>query len=127
MRSAHRFCALLLALTAGCATAPSTRWVREDVHPVGLRGQDRLLDQARIWSGDSVMEWRVVLITRDSISGIPSSLPDACSGCRLALPVAAVDSLSVGYFTNGQGDRRDGDDGSPWWLPLAILAFVLAP
>jgi hypothetical protein len=125
MRSPYLACALLV-LSAGCATRPSVRWFREDVHPVAVKG-DRLLDQARIWTRDSVMQWRVVLITRDSISGIPDSLPDACSGCRVVLPVAVVDSLSVGYVTNGRGGRGDGDRESPWWLPLAILAFVLAP
>ena len=70
--------------------------MKEDVHPVAVRG-DRRLDRVRIWTHDSVFQWHAVLVTRDSITGIPSSLPAQCDSCRLALPVSAVDSLNVGY------------------------------
>jgi hypothetical protein len=70
--------------------------MKEDIHPVAVQG-DRRLDRARIWTGGRVLLWHAVLVTRDSISGIPSSLPTPCDSCRLALPVSAVDSLSVGY------------------------------
>jgi len=117
---------LMLALAAGCATAPSDHWVREDVHPVAVKG-DRLLDHAKIWSGDTVFEWRTVIITRDSISGIPNAEPSGCTSCRTALPTSAVDSLSVGYATNGGGVHSDDGKGTPWWTPLLILAAVLCP
>jgi hypothetical protein len=110
----------LVLTLSGCATAPSVHWVREDVHPVAVKG-DRLLDHAKIWSGDAVFEWRTVIITRDSISGIPLAEPSGCTSCRTALPTSAVDSLSVGYARNG------GDHESPWWTPLLILALVLSP
>ena len=121
-----RWLVLVFALTAGCAPVSSTRWVREDVHPVAVKG-DRLLDQAKIWTGDSVVQWRAVLVTRDSISGLPA-LSQPCNGCRRALPVSAVDSLSVGYASGGKGGGGSNDDGkSPVWLPLLILALVLCP
>jgi hypothetical protein len=114
---------LVFALAAGCAPAPSVRWFREDVHPVAVKG-DRRLDQAKIWSGDSILEWHAVLITRDSISGIPYTL-SGCENCRRALPVFAVDSLSVGYSRSGGGG--DDDHESPWWAPLLILALIFCP
>ena len=87
---------VVLLFAAGCASTPGVHWLTEDIHPVAVRG-DRRLDRVRIWTRDSVVQWRAVLVTRDSISGIPSSLPTPCDSCRLALPVSAVDSLSVGY------------------------------
>jgi hypothetical protein len=87
---------------------------------------DRQLDHVKIWSGDSLAEWRDVLVTRDSISGIPYKLSQQCDSCRLALAVSAVDSLSVGY-ANTYIAKRDGDGESPIWTPLLILALILCP
>ena len=70
--------------------------MREDIHPVAVRG-DRRLDRARIWSRATVMQWRAVLITRDSISGIPDQRPELSDSCRMALATSLVDSLQVGY------------------------------
>jgi len=114
---------LVTVALAGCATtAPSVRWFREDVHPVAVKG-DRRLDQAKIWSGDSVVQWRAVVITRDSISGTPVQ----CESCRSALPTSAVDSLSVGYASGSGGPSSDDDHGTPWWTPLLIVALIFCP
>ena len=92
----RHFIPVVLLLVAGCASTPGVHWLKEDVHPVAVRG-DRRLERVRIWTHDSVFQWHAVLVTHDSITGIPSSLPTPCDSCRLALPVSAVDSLSVGY------------------------------
>lgn len=116
-------CSLLLVLAAGCVSAPSTRWLREDVHPVAVKG-DRRLDHAKIWSRDSVMEWRDVLVTRDSISGIPFTSSKPCEACRRSLPDFAVDSLIVGYDTKA-GDSSSEEKGTPVWAPLFILLLLV--
>lgn len=97
--------------------------MREDVHPIAVHG-DRRLDQARIQTRDSVFEWRAVVITRDSISGIPSNQSARCDSCRRALPTSAVQSLQVGYTTAGDG-RDDGTDFLLW--SLIILGALFSP
>ena len=103
--------------------------MKEDIHPVAVQG-DRRLDRVRIWTGDSVHQWHAVLVTRDSISGIPDNPSQPCDSCRLTLPTSAVDSLRVGYATGG--DRgRDGGGGSDasdfLWVSLIILGALFVP
>jgi hypothetical protein len=103
-------------------------WMKEDVHPVAVRG-DRRLDRVRLWTHDRVVQWHAVLVTRDSISGIPDQVSQGCDSCRVTLPTSAVDSLRVGYPTGG-GDR--GGDGPSeatdfWLYSLIILGALLCP
>jgi len=37
MKHTNGWFVLVFALTAGCAPAPSVRWLREDVHPVAVQ------------------------------------------------------------------------------------------
>lgn len=78
-------------LTAGC----STYW-----------GQ-RPLDQPApvnpnypvwIWSRGAVDKWHAVLVTQDSISGIPYEMPQTCDSCRRSLPRTQVDSMKASYL-----------------------------
>jgi hypothetical protein len=117
-------CWPLLLFVAGCASPSGVHWMKEDIHPVAVRG-DRRLDRARIWSGDSVVEWRAVVVTRDSISGIPATVSQKCDSCRLTLPTSAVDSLSVGYDQSVGDSKHDGE--TPVWLPLLIFALIFTP
>ena len=112
----------LVLLVAGCAPPPSTKWLREDVHPKTVKG-DRGLDRVKIWTGDSVLAWRAVVVTRDSISGIPDNQAQQCPAdrCRRALPAAAVDSLFVGYR------NEDGGDHEVLWMTLLVLAALFTP
>ena len=119
-------CCPLLLFAAGCAAPPSVYWLREDVHPKTVRG-DRRLDRVKIWCGDSVVQWRAVVVTRDSISGVPFNLSEPCDSCRRALPVSAVDSLSVGYPKRVGDSKSGGDRETPVWLPLLILALMFTP
>ncbi len=118
---------LVLLLASGCASsAPSVHWLREDVHPKTVQG-DRRLDRVKIWSGDSVVEWRAVVVTRDSISGIPFNLAEPCDSCRRALAVSAVDSLDVGYPKKVGSSNNGHGDFDPVWLPLLIIVALLTP
>ena len=109
---------VVLLFAAGCASPAGVHWMKEDIHPVAVRG-DRRLDRVRIWSRDSVFQWRAVLITADSISGIPVT----CDSCRRALPVDAVDSLRVGYSTLGGSDR--GGDGHSESTDFLLLSLII--
>src|SRR5216684_2885679 len=39
-------------------------------------------DEVRIWRGDTMWRWHAVVITADSVSGIPLSQPLKCDDCR---------------------------------------------
>jgi hypothetical protein len=119
---------VVLLVAAGCASPSGMHWMKEDIHPVAVRG-DRRLDRARIWSGDSVLHWRAVLITRDSISGIPDQVSLQCDSCRLTLPTSVVDSLRVGYPARG-GDRGGAGPGEGTdflLITLIILGTLFSP
>ncbi len=118
MKPTRWSCALVLTLAAGCAVAPSVRWNREDIRPKGVRG-DRQLEQAKVWSGDSVFVWHWVVVTPDSITGYREQGPTTSQASRRALPLSAVDSLSVGY-------REAGDShGNPFTSDLELIGLIL--
>jgi hypothetical protein len=98
--------------------------MKEDIHPVAVRG-DRRLDRVRIWTHDSVLQWHAVLVTRDSISGLPDNISQQCDSCRLTLPTAAVDSLRVGYSTRGGGGGGGADGGREGTEFLLISLLIL--
>ena len=52
-----------------------------------------------IWSGGNVMKWHAVLISQDSVSGIPYRMSLKCDSCRRNMPWAEVDSMKLGYHT----------------------------
>lgn len=59
-----------------------------------------------IWRGGNVEKWHAVVITPDSVSGIPDSVSVIlygtslnCDSCRRSIPRAQVDSMKVGYNT----------------------------
>ncbi len=96
MRQTRWSCWPLLLFAAGCASPSGVHWMKEDIHPVAVRG-DRRIDRVRLWTRDTVMQWHAVLITRDSISGIPDKRPELSDSRRVALATSEVDSLQVGY------------------------------
>ena len=113
---------IALLLAAGCASPSGVRWMKEDIHPVAVRG-DRRLDRVRLWTHDGVREWHSVLVTRDSISGIPDTVSQQCDSCRVTIPTSAIDSLHVGYRQEGVKDPFASDLG----LIALILAGLLVP
>jgi len=120
---------VVLLLVAGCASTPGVHWLKEDIHPVAVRG-DRRLELVRLWTRDSVLQWHAVLVTHDSISGIPDMVSMTCDSCRVTLPTSAVDSLQVGYSPHGGGGAADNeaDDATDFlWLSLIILGSLFVP
>ena len=52
--------------------------------------------QVQVWRGDSTDVLHGVVLTPDSVSGIPYFRPLACDSCRRGRPLAQVDGLRVG-------------------------------
>lgn len=77
----------VVAFTLGCA------WTRTEIAPRQLPGYQ----QVKIWRSDSVARWRAVIITADSITGIPIKMPRSCDSCRVGLPLSAVSSIRLRY------------------------------
>ena len=55
-----------------------------------------------IWSAGKVEKWHAVVITPDSVSGIPYRVALQCDSCRRSMPRAQVDSMKVGPY-QGRG------------------------
>ncbi len=102
---------VLLVLCEDCG--PSIHWMREDLHPREVRGERRL-DEVRIWSGKVETQWRAVLVTEDSITGIPRTTSPMGDSSRVRLPLSAVDSIQVGYV-------QAPDYNLLWEMPVGIL------
>ena len=86
----------LLLIAAGCGSHP---WQRVETAPQHLSRSAKL----QIWSRDTVLVWRDVLIGQDSVSGIPYQRGCTAS-CRRSLPRAAVDSILVNHHDLGPGE-----------------------
>ena len=56
-------------------------------------------DVVSIWSGGNVEKWHAVVITPDSVSGIPYRMALQCDRCRRSIPRAQVDSMTLGHET----------------------------
>ena len=52
--------------------------------------------QVQVWQDGSVARWHALVVTPDTVSGIPYRAPIDCDSCRVAVPRAAVDSVRVG-------------------------------
>jgi hypothetical protein len=56
-----------------------------------------------VWSGGRVYRWHAVVLTADSVSGVPYLRPPSCDSCRVALSRAAVDSMRTGDVGDATG------------------------
>jgi hypothetical protein len=52
--------------------------------------------QVQVWHRGRVEQWHAVVVTPDSLSGIPFNQPVSCDSCRIAYERAAVDSVRFG-------------------------------
>ena len=86
-----RSCLVSILLAAGCTTRYSA-WRRLD-QPTPLKSEDIVW----IWRGGVANKWHAVVITQDSVSGVPYELPLPCDSCRHSLSRSQVDSMDVGY------------------------------
>src|SRR5213595_3444772 len=94
MTHPSRFAFLLLAV--GCSGG---QWAPRRIElPFPLEPSDIV----GIWSGGKVEKWHAVVITPDSVSGIPNRVAINCDSCRLSMPLARVDSMTLGYKTRTQ-------------------------
>ena len=55
-------------------------------------------DVVWIWSGSTVNQWEAVIITQDSVSGVPHEMSLCGDACRRTLPRTQVDSMKVAYI-----------------------------
>jgi hypothetical protein len=85
-------CSLLASvLLAGC-----TYWGRRRVdEPTPVNPQNPVF----IWSRRGVEKWHGVVITQDSVSGIPYETTLKCTRCRRSIPRVQVDSMKLYYHT----------------------------
>lgn len=101
------FAALALGVTA-CAG-----WHRVEVAPESLPPRQ----DVQVWTGHDSRTLHGVVITPDSVYGVPFQLPLACDTCRVAFPRARVDSIRLG---------SEGTNGALWTLGVgAALLFVV--
>jgi hypothetical protein len=85
----------LLALSqAGCGAG----WRRTgELQPGPLPPRQ----QFEVWHNGRAERMHAVLLTADSISGIPYLRPEDCDTCRVALARTAVDSVRLGHPERG--------------------------
>ena len=80
-------------LAAGCW---SSYWGRRPLdQPIAIEPDDPVL----IWNSSGVEKWHAVVITQDSVSGIPYEAPLRCTLCRRSIPRVQVDSMTLYYRT----------------------------
>jgi len=78
-------------LAAGCASQGA--WGGPFGLPTPLWPQALV----RIWSGGEVQRWHAVVITEESVSGIPYQMPVTCDSCVLRIPRTQVDSMKLDH------------------------------
>jgi hypothetical protein len=75
--------------------------------------------QVEVWSDHRATRLHGVVITPDSVSGVPFLAPLSCDSCRVGFPRAQVDSIRV-------GDPPGGLWASTGLVLLGLLAAALA-
>jgi hypothetical protein len=91
-RTAGTASALALVL-GGCGAG----WHRVEPRPAPVAPRQ----QAQVWHDDRFEQWHALLVSSDSVSGVPYFRAVGCDSCRVALPRDAVDSLRYGNPTAG--------------------------
>ena len=87
--------ALVLA-ASGCALAPQA-WHRTE--PPSVVKHSYQEKQAQVWMHGHLEEvWHALIISRDSITGIPAELPPKCDTCRRSIAWADADSVRFQRF-----------------------------
>ena len=106
-------CLVLILLAPGCSTG-YWGW-----RPLGQSDPVEPRDRVRIWSRSTLNEWHAVVITHDSVSGIPYKMSLSCDTCRRALPRSQVDSMKLDY-------QRGHADSQMVLIPGAAVLALLA-
>jgi hypothetical protein len=87
---------LLASLTL--ANACSAGWHRTEPSP-GTSIPPR--QQVQIWQGRNHRVLHGVIVTADSVSGVPYQIPTDCDSCRVYLALNTVDSMRLGNMGKG--------------------------
>jgi hypothetical protein len=76
--------------------------------------------QVQIWTDGHSRQWHSLVVSRDSVSGVPFTKNPDCADCRQALPLNAVDSVRVGNPEAGFWKTV----GFVVAIPMAILVVI---
>src|SRR5207248_11106568 len=117
MTHPSRFAFLLLAV--GCSGG---QWAPRRIElPFPLEPSDIV----GIWSGGKVEKWHAVVITPDSVSGIPYRMALQCDSCRRSMPRAQVDSMKIGPYQGwGAKAQEVADDAGVGMLQECVIGRV---
>ena len=127
MRHLSRFAFLFLLLAVGCSGG---RWEPRRIdlpppfEPSGVVFEPSYV--VWIWSAGKVEKWHAVVVTPDSVSGIPYRMALQCDSCRRSMPRAQVDSMKVGPY-QGRGPNAlevAGIVGAALLLEIVICSVV---
>lgn len=76
--------------------------------------------QVQVWRGGTAFQLHAVVVTADSVTGIPYTRPVTCDSCRIGLPRAEADSIRLGNPVAGFWKSF----GLVVGIPTAILIVV---
>ena len=111
-------CTLVALVFAALGCTPY--WGRRPLdQPTPVKPDDPVL----IWSHGAFNTWHAVIITQDSVSGIPYEMSLTCDSCRLSVPRSQVDSMQLAYLRHRIDSK--GVLQVTGVLALAILAEMV--
>ena len=88
-------CTLVALVLWAVGCSPSPYWGRRPLdQPTQIRPGDAVL----IWNHGAFNTWHAVVITQDSVSGIPYEMSLTCDSCRISVPRSQVDSMELGHI-----------------------------
>jgi hypothetical protein len=105
VRRSVLFNAILSATALSCSGPP--KLVPVPVPPAAFKPRQEI----EIWRDSSAVTLHGVRVVADSLIGVPLWQPPDCDSCRVALPLAAVDSLRAVHTESA-------------WMVAASLPFV---
>jgi hypothetical protein len=79
----------LLAAVMGCGAG----W-HQPIAPVTDTLPPR--QQVQVWHEGKAEQWHAVVVSADSVTGIPYMRPVACDSCRIGIPRSLTDSIRLG-------------------------------